>query len=68
MKRTTKKQRKARVKKLSANRRIANALRKFVRSNPAVPVSMRKAKALGLRRNKGGSVTIRVIKVKDSKR
>jgi hypothetical protein len=65
---STKAQRKANATKKSKERRIAAALRKFVRSNPAMPMAFRKAKALGLRRNKGGkSVTIRIIKLKEPK-
>ena len=64
----TKKQNKANAAKKSKGRRIALALKKFVRSNPAMPAAFRKAKALGLRRNKGGkSVTIRIVKLKEPK-
>jgi hypothetical protein len=64
----TKKQRKAQSAKKSKARRISAALKRFVRSNPAIPVAFRKAKALGLRRNKGGkSVTIRIVKLKEPK-
>jgi len=50
-------------------RRIAAALNKFVRSNPAMPAAFKKAKVLRIRRNKGGkSVTIRVVHVKEPKR
>jgi hypothetical protein len=52
----------AAARKRAVNRRVANALKKFVRSNPAVPAAVRKAKALGIRKNKN-SVTIRVIKL-----
>ncbi len=52
----------ATARRRAVERRVSKALKKFVRSNPAVPASMRKAKALGIRRHKN-SVTIRVIKV-----
>jgi hypothetical protein len=55
------------ARRRAVERRISKALKKFVRSNPAVPAAMRKAKALGLRRNKS-SVTIRVIKLPKVKR
>jgi len=48
--------------KRGKERRVSAALKRFVRGNPAVPVAMRKAKALGIRKNKN-SVTIRVIKL-----
>jgi hypothetical protein len=64
----TKAQKKAKAAKGSKQRRIAAALKKFVRSNPAMPAAFRKAKALGMRRNKGGkSVTIRIVRLKEPK-
>jgi hypothetical protein len=64
----TKKQTRAGAAKKSKARRVALALKKFVRSNPAMPAAFRKAKALGIRRNKGGkSVTIRIVKLKEPK-
>lgn len=48
----------------SSERRVVAALKKFVRSNPALPAAFRKAKAIGMKRNAGGSVTIRVIPIK----
>ena len=49
-------------------KRVATALKKFVRGNPAMPAAFKKAKALGMRRNKGGkSVTIRIVKLKEPK-
>lgn len=59
----TKAQKRANASKRSTRKRVATALRKFVRGNPALPLALRKAKAVGVRKNKGGSVTIRVIKV-----
>jgi len=63
MKRMTKIARRNRARKVSGKRRVANALKKFVRGNPALPAALRNAKAVGMRRNAGGSVTIRVIKL-----
>lgn len=51
----------------AGERRVAAALKKFVRSNPALPAAFKKAKAIGMKRNAGGSVTIRVIPVKKIK-
>jgi hypothetical protein len=66
--RTTKAKRKQATRKSAGARRVAAALKKFVRSNPALPAAFRKAKALGIRRNAGGkSVTIRVIPIKGLK-
>jgi hypothetical protein len=64
----TKKQKKAKAATKSKARRISAALKRFVRSNPAMPAAFKKAKALGMRRSKGGkSVTIRIVKLKEPK-
>jgi hypothetical protein len=59
----TKTAKRARAKTLSGKRRVANALKKFVRSNPALPAAFKKAKAVAMRKNSSGSVTIRVVKL-----
>ena len=57
----TKKQRSARAKRAGAARRKANAVKAFLRKmNPA---RYRKVKAVRVRKNKGGSITIIPVKL-----
>lgn len=63
----TKAQKREKTRKASVQRRVATALAKFLRTNPAIPAGLRNARAVGMRKNKGGSVTIVPIKIKGTR-